>query len=92
MPGGHGVQRNRHRLIGGGHQSPGGDKTASAVLQSLRQLLPLPAASPMGLRGVAVGADGTVYVADLRGRRILALAPVGARALPAAEQVPVVAR
>ena len=58
----------------------------------LRQLLPLPAASPMGLRGVAVGADGTVYVADLRGRRILALAPVGARTLPAAEQVPVVAR
>ena len=58
----------------------------------LRQLLPLPAASPMGLRGVAVGADGTVYVADLRGRRILALPPVGARTLPAAEQVPVVAR
>ena len=52
----------------------------------LRQLLPLPAASPMGLRGVAVGADGTVYVADLRGRRILALPPVGARTLPAAEQ------
>ena len=53
------------------------------------ELLPLPAASPMGLRGVAVGADGTVYVADLRGRRLLALAPVGARRLPAAEQAPV---
>lgn len=47
-----------------------------------RQLVPLPAASEMGLRGVAVGGDGTAYVADLRARRLWALASVAARAPP----------
>ena len=33
-----------------------------------------------------MGGDGTIYVADLRGRRLFAIAPVAARALHAVEQ------
>ena len=39
MPGGHGIQRHGHRLIGGRHQRPGGDQTALPFLQPVTELL-----------------------------------------------------